>query len=434
MKTLGRLLRILPPILLAVAATVWLVSYAKPPARIEQAEMQTTARTMIATPKPIRLFAQGYGTIRPAWSWQAVAEVAGSITFRHPDLETGNILPAGTKVLEIDPTPYDIAARQAEADLTALMAERDQIAADHTNTTGILEIERERLTLARTDLDRVRALVERGAAPQSRLDDLERATLQLKRAVRELENALSLTPIKTARLDAQIARSQAGLERSKRDLDLTQIVTPQAMRIGKVHVERYQFTQPGTPLVSGDSIDRVEVTAQIPVDAFSRLIGTVADSIDLAQGGQEALLAQLSAELRLVTAPNQTWTGRVLRIENALDAEARSVPVVIAVDHPYEGAAPPRHLPLVPNMYVQATLSAPSKQARIAIPAKAIHNGLVYLRNSEGRLALRDVTPAWQQDDMVVIETGLAAGDEVILDDILPAIPGMRIHSVESSQ
>ncbi len=66
--------------------------------------------------------------------------------------------------------------------------------------------------------------------------------------MRELENALSLTPIKTARLDAQIARSQAGLERSKRDLDLTQIVTPQAMRIGKVHVERYQLPNRARPL------------------------------------------------------------------------------------------------------------------------------------------------------------------------------------------
>lgn len=429
-----RLLQILPPILLAVGATAWLMSNAEPPARVEQPEMSATARTLIAKPQNIPAEAKGYGVVRPAWSWQAVTEIAGAITYRHPDLETGKILPAGTTVLKIDATPYMIAKRQAEADLATLKVDRNQVEIDRTNTTGILNIERERLALSQLDLGRVRALVERGTAPQSRLDELERNTLQMQRVVQELENTLALLPAKAARIDAQIARGQAALDRAERDLTLTRIETPKSIRVGAVHVEQHQFTQPGKLLVTGDSIDRVEVTAQIPVEAFSRLVGSVTDGLDLTQGQQTATLSHIDATLRLVTTNGQSWQGTVQRIENALDPEARSVPVVISVDDPYEGAAPPHHLPLVPNMYVEVALSAPSKTPQIALPAKAVHNGMVYLRDAEGRLALRNITPAWQQGNLVVIQDGLSPGDEVILDDILPAIPGMRILPVEMTQ
>ncbi|MCG7860390.1 hypothetical protein MD537_25640, partial [Flavihumibacter sediminis] len=96
-------------------------------------------------------------------------------------------------------------------DLAALAAEREQIALEQGNTAGLLEIERERLALGQRDLERVRALVERGAAPQSRLDELERNTLQMRRVVQELENALSLTETRVARVAAQIARAEAAV-------------------------------------------------------------------------------------------------------------------------------------------------------------------------------------------------------------------------------
>ncbi|MBR9852408.1 MAG: hypothetical protein GYB27_23890 [Rhodobacteraceae bacterium] len=426
-----RIFYILTPVLLAVAATAWLVSDAKPPERTLQSERLVPARTMLVTPKDMHVIVSGYGSVRPAWSWQATTEIGGTITYRHPDLKTGKIIPAGTKVLEIDTTTYLFAKRQVEADLAALTVDRHQIELDRSQTSAILDIERQRLTLAQRDLERVRTLVKTGASPQSRVDELERATLQMQRAVQELENALALLPTKAARIKAQIARQQVALERAERDLTLTRIVTPRNIRVGTVQVEKHQFIQPGKLLVTGDSVDRIEVTAQIPMASFARLLGSISPAIDLAEGGQAAILQRLEAELRLVTAPEHVWKGTVLRIENALDPTTRSVPVVVAVDHPYEGAAPPRRLPLVPNMYVEALLSSPQASHHIAIPSRAIHDGIVYLRNSEGRLELREVTRAWQQGDLVVIDKGLSAGDEIILDDILPAIPGIRILPAE---
>ncbi|WP_154149356.1 efflux RND transporter periplasmic adaptor subunit [Roseovarius bejariae] len=424
-----RILRLLPPVAVGIGLAVWLISGAEPPERVEGEVRSVTARVLTVTPQEVPPRLHGYGTVRPARSWQAVAEVAGAVTYRHPDLETGKIIPAGTKVLEIDTTRYDLALRQAMADLAALRAERAQIDLEAENTQSIVKIEQDRLALAESDLERVRTLVEQGTAPESRLDEQRRATLLLRRAVRELENTLALVPSRRARLEAQIARAEAGRDRARRELDLTRIETPFAVRIGKVHAERHQFVPAGGPLVTADGTARAEVTAQFPIDGFPRLVGAVAgDGVDLQTADQEAVLGKLDAQLRLVSDMRQTWQARVIRIENALDPQARSVPVVLSVEAPYAGAHPPLSLPLVPNMYVEAILTGPPGAPRVVIPANAVHEGdTVYLRDQQGRLALRTVEVGWRQDGMAVINEGLSEGDEVIVDDVVPALPGLRV-------
>lgn len=428
-----RVLRILPPVAVGLAVAAWLISGAEPPERVTQEVRSVTARTLIVEPEPLRPVLRGFGTVRPARSWQAVAEIAGAVTFRHPDLETGRMIPAGTRVLEIDPTRYRIALRQAEADLAALEAEREQITLEAGNTRRILEIEQTRLDLAEDELDRVGALVDRGAASESRRDDQERTTLQLRRGVQELRNTLDLLPVRTARLEAQVARAEAGLAAARRDLEKTRIETPFDLRVGQVHVERHQFVPAGAPLVTADGIDRAEVTAHLPFDGFPRLMGAAAEGVELTASALESVLSRIDAELRLVSDPGQVWPGRVIRVENALDPQARSVPVVVAVDDPYADARPPMRLPLVPNMYVEAVLTGPAGAPVISLPASAVHEGdTVYLRDAEGRLALREVEIGWRQGGIAVIATGLAAGDEVILDDIVPALPGLPVTVVDA--
>lgn len=432
---LARLLRIVPPLAAGVALAAWLVAQAEPPARVAQAERAVAARTVIATAAPVRPVVRGYGTVRAAQSWQAVAEVSGAVTWRHPELETGNRIAAGTRVLEIDASRYQTALRQVEADLAALRAEVGQLALEADNTGRLLEIEKSRLALAETDLGRVRELVAQGTAPQARLDEQERATLQFRRVVQELENALALIPVRRAGLDARIARAEAAQDSARRDLAMTRIETPFELRVGEVHVERHQFVGPGQPLITADGVARAEITVHVPVEGFPRLMGAAvgADAISFVPGAREAVLDRIEAELRLVSAPGQVWQGRVIRIGNALDPEARSVPVVIAVDDPYADVNPPLRLPLVPNMYVEAVLTGPAMAPRVSVPAEALHQGdTVYLRDADGRLELRAVTLGWRQGDIAVIEAGVEPGEEVIVDDIVPALPGLIVTPAES--
>ena len=288
----------------------------------------------------------------------------------------------------------------------------------------------------RSDLARVRALAEQGTAPQARLDEQTRATLLLRRTVQELENTLALVPVRRAGLDAQIARARAVEARGKRDLRMTRIETPFDLRVGEVHVEQHQFVTSGQPLISANGIAQAEIVSQMPLDSFSRLIGAAAnDGVRFDTEDQAAILERITAVVRLVSDPGQVWPGRIIRIENGLDPQVRSVPAVIAVDKPYEGANPPARLPLVPNMYVEVTLTGPASAPVIVLPAQAVHGGdTVYLRDAKGRLELRRVTVAWTQLGESVIAKGIDAGDEVILDNIVPALPGLRVNVVEPSE
>lgn len=429
------LLKLVPPIALGLATAAWLVSTAEAPARIDQSEHSVVARIVIAEMTRVRTTVRGYGNVQAARNWEAVAEVAGTIVWRHPDLETGNVIGEGTKVLRIDPTSYELAIAQAEADLAALEADAAQLTVDEANTSRLLSLEEDRLTLAQAELARVRDLSERGVAAQSTLDTQERTTLQVRRGVEELRNANALIPSRRARLEAQVARTRTILARARRDLDKTYISAPFDLRVSEVHVERHQFVSAGQFLVAADDIDRAEITALIPVDSFRRLLSGATGNGPMTISDLSERFADIVAEVRLVSDPSQTWTGRLVRVESALDPQARSVPAVIAVDDPYAGANPPLRLPLVPNMYVEVILTGPEEPARITLPDGAIHEGnVVYLRNEEGRLEVRTVSVDWRQSGIVVLDGGIAAGEEVVTNDLMPAIPGMIVEPAEGSE
>jgi multidrug efflux pump subunit AcrA (membrane-fusion protein) len=337
-------------------------------------------------------------------------------------------------VLRIDPADYELALAQSQADLATLEAERAQLASEAENTRRIVALEQDRLALAETDLERTLTLVAQGTAPQSRADEAQRATLLARRTVAELENALALIPSREARIAAQVARSEAAIDRARRSLDRTVLSTPFVLRVTEVNAERFETVAPGRVLIRGDGIAAAEVVAHLPIDSFRRLIGVAAQGMTLADMMRDGPTTLIDVTLSPLSDPSQTWPARVTRIEGALDARARTVPVVVTVDAPYEGADPPRRLPLVPNMQVKLAFSGASLTGAIALPEAALHGGFVRVAGADDLLELRPVTAAFAQDGRVVIAEGLVPGERVVIDDIAPAIPGMALTPVEVLQ
>ncbi|MCB1366005.1 MAG: hypothetical protein KDK02_17985 [Rhodobacteraceae bacterium] len=423
-----------PPVAIGIAAAVWFVRNAPEPARVETALPGLAVRIERVEPRAIRPLARGWGNVRAAESWTALAEVRGQVLWRHPDLEAGELIPAGTRVMEIDPADYKLAIAQAEADLAALKAEAAQIEAEAENTARVLELEQARLAISESDLARIRELVAQGTAAQTRAEDAERAALLARRTVVELQNTLSLTGPRRDRVEAQTARTQAALARARRDLDHTSIVTPYDLRVTSVPTERFQYVNIGQTLLTGDGVTRAEAVAQVPLPAFQRLLrgsDPVRDTLAAIRAGPSS---RIGAEIRLVSDPSQVWPATVSRVEGALDARARTVPVVVTVDSPYANANPPLRPPLLPNMQVEVTLTGNAIADSVAIPDNALHGGFAYVLDSDSRLDLRPVVEAFRQDGLVVIESGLSAGDLLVLDDIAPAIPGMALVPVGDGQ
>jgi multidrug efflux pump subunit AcrA (membrane-fusion protein) len=208
------------------------------------------------------------------------------------------------------------------------------------------------------------------------------------------------------------------------------MTTPFDLRVIDVAVDRFQPVGIGQVLVRGDALDRAEVVVQVPLPAFQRLLfphdapGGTLDSM------REGPAARIAAELHPLSDPSQVWQAEVTRVEAALDPRARSVPVVVSVMRPYADAAPPSRLPLVPNLQVEVTLTGLPLADVLAVPEGALHGDLVYLAAPDDTLVLRPVTVAFRQDGQAVIRDGLSPGDRVVLDDIAPAFPGMRLKPV----
>ena len=424
----------LPPIALGLAAAAWMIATAPGPAQVENEAPALPVRVITAAARDIRPTATIWGNLRSANTWVAVAELQGEVIWRHPDLEPGRLIPAGTDVLRIDPADYELALAQSQADLAALDAEQAQLAAEADNSRRILALEQDRQRLAETDLQRTRTLVAQGNLPQSRADEAERATLLARRTVAELENALALIPSREARITAQVARSEAAIARARRALARTTLTTPFDLRVTEVSAERFQSVAQGQVLVRGDDIASAEVVAHLPIGSFRRLVGNIPPGITLADMMRDVPATQIDVTLSPLSDPAQEWSARVSRIEGALDARARTVPVVVTVDDPYKGADPPRRLPLVPNMQVQLSFAGAPLKGAIAIPEAALHAGMVRVVSADDLLELRPVTAAFGQDGRVIIAEGLVPGDRVVIDDIAPAIPGMKLTPYEATE
>jgi len=421
------------PIVLGGFLAYWMVSGATGPVQHATPPAGLAVRVMAVAEQGIAPAAQGWGNVRAAESWSAVAEVRGQVLWRHPDLEPGKMIAEGTRLLEIDPEDYHLAITQAEADLAVFAAEASQIDAEAANTGRILALEEARLALSEADLARVRELVAQGTAPQSRADEAERATLLARRTVVELQNTLALIPSRRERLVAQQARTEATLARARRDLAHTVVVAPIDLRVTSVQVARFQNVAVGQPLLAGDGIARAEVVLQVPTLTFSRLIQGLAPEGDMLAAMRGTPSSLITAQVHQVSDPGQVWQATVTRIDGALDPRARTVPVVVTVDDPYGGAAPPLRLPLVPNMQVAVTLTGAPLPAQVVIPEAALHGTLVYLADADDRLELRPVTPLFRQDGLAIIAEGLEPGERLILDDIAPALPGLRLTPIETA-
>ena len=404
-------------VFIGVATIANFVSKKQPPARAAVAEAQRPVRIIQAQEYPLMVEAAGFGTAAPSQSWSAVSNVKGTVIYRHPDLESGALLLEGTLLLEVDPAAYELALTEAAAEIASLDAEVAQLQQEQANVTSLLELERQRLELSEADLERTRTLVDSGAIAQSGLDTQLRATLQQRQAVRTLENQINVIPIQLERLATQRDRALAKQAQVARDLEDTRFHAPFDLRISEVNVEKYQYVNPGQVLFSGDGTVASEVVLQVPMQSLRRVLG------ELPNTGDTLDIGSLDADVRLI-GEDQFWQARVIRIANGIDPATRTVRVVLHIPQADSMADPLADPPLPKGMFVKGSIRVQAAQPALVIPQAALHEGQVYLVGADNRLERRDVETAFRQNGLVVITEGLEVGEQVVLDDIVPAIGG----------
>jgi RND family efflux transporter MFP subunit len=413
----SRKLMILPPIAIGVLVLLFMVAGKQPPVQAERGEPTRTVRVIEVPLVELAPMAEGYGQVQPARIWAAVSQVAGRVTYIHPKLRDGEILPEGTELVHIDPKDYELAHAQAQAELAELNAQEK-------NARASLDIEKRNLTLAKNELERIQKLVNKGTASQSKADETERAMLSYSASVQNLQNTLALVPSQRSVLEARLALAA-------RDLEHTVIHAPYDMRVASLKVEADQYVPVGQNLFEGDAVDRVEIKAQVAMSSLRRLfIGRQGMQLNIQRISEEfAEMIALDPVVRLDLGNHVAeWEAEFVRFSDTVDPETRTMGVVVAVDDPFDKVIPGYKPPLSKGMFVNVVLSGKQSMQRVLVPRSAVRANTVYVVDENNRLRRRPVKILFSQDDISVIDEGLEPGERVVVSDLVPAVDGMLLQ------
>lgn len=409
-------LLILPPFALGVGIIVMAMGGGRPPAREEAAEPTRPVRVVEAVSGALTPTVEGYGLIRPSRVWEAVAQVAAPVVWINPEAQTGALLPAGSEIIRLDPTEFEVELAQAEAELEA---GRVKLA----STAASLALEEQSVALLKADLERKRNLFARGAIASLAVETAERAALDAETQAQSLRNTLAETRVNLRVLEARVAAAELDLARAS-------IAAPFDIRVTEKLTEVSQYAAKGAVLLRADGTEAAEATAHIAGGRLGPLVRGSAEAGWMVASGEDARGGPLDLDATVILRRGDhevRWTATVSRVAASIDPLTQTVGIVVSVAAPYASAEPGRRPPLTPNSFVEIQLSGAPIEGRAIIPATAVRQGRVYVASSEDRLEIRAIETGLRQGRFVIVTRGIAPGDRVVVSDLIPAVEGMLL-------
>lgn len=275
--------------------------------------------------------------------------------------EEGDVVAKGTLLAEIDPAPYRVRLAQAE---------------------GQLQQNRAQLKNAETELARYRTLFRQDSIARQQVEAQEALVNQLR---------------------GSLQSNQAQVDDARLQLAWTRIEAPIAGRVGLRRVDA------GNLITSGDGEGIVSIVQTRPIAVMftvpERDLAAVRE--EMARGN----LLQVEAWDR--DDRKHVATGVLRTFDNQIDTATGTVR--LKAEFPNADEA------LFPNQFINVRLAVRSIQDAVTIPADAVQFGsrgsYVYLV-VDGKATLRDVALGASDGIRVVVENGLAGGEQVVLEGL----------------
>ena len=310
------------------------------------------------------------------------ARVSGILLRR--SYEEGRPVRQGQTLFVIDPGPYRAEVQAASADVAE---------------------ERARFSRAERDVARLKPLIE------------ERAVSR-----REYDNAVSTA--EEAR--AAVQSAQARLAQARLDLSYTTVAAPISGASSRAEHSEGSLVGPGAASLL-TRISRVQ-----PIWVRFSASDQVLSGLRRAVAAKEVVSPatnQLEVELVLADESVHPERGRVNFSDSMIDSATGSVEL--------RAELPNVAADLIPGQFVRVRLLGIERPNAILVPQRAVQQGqegkFVYVVGADGKAAPRPVTVGdWLGRDWIV-ESGLAAGDRVIVDGALKVAPGAPVQVVDAA-
>lgn len=284
--------------------------------------------------------------------------------------EEGSKVEIGDLLYEIEPEPFELAVQQAEANVASAAAAE---------------------TLAQQTFERTEELVRRNTSSRASLDEA-RSTL--------------------AQAQAAMKARQAELQTAQLNLGYTKITAPIAGRVGR---SAYSVGN----LVGPESNPLVLLVSQDPVYANFPVPQWLLVQVRKSGRGRDSVYVKL----RLADGSDYAQTGSIEFTDVQATSATDSVLVRAKVPNP-DGLLVDQQL-----VNVQVIQKEPVKKLVISQSALLLDQQGAYALavDDANKVQIKRITVGEQRGSLIVVESGLEAGDQVIVSGHQKARPGAKV-------
>lgn len=339
-------------------------------ATVEVLELERTSHTVTIP---------ATGTVVPANEIGLRAEVGGEVIEVHPNLDPGGIVEPGQVLVRINPADYELALEEAKAQVVRAEYE-------YKVELGQQDVARHSWKMLGGDEEKTSELEE----------ELALRKPHLRKALAELEATR-----------ARVALAELNLKRTRVVCPFRAVVLDRTVAVGAQVNTQTELAR----LIDAEAF-RIEVL--IPADRLEWIV------LPESNGAGAGATIRPSGALQ----DRNLWQGSVIRRLPALETAGRLARLLVEVPDPLAQGS----YPLLLGSFVNVEIEGPLLEGIFVLPRKALREGgVVYLLNSESRLALQQPTVVWSNSEFVFAREGLQEGQRLILTDIASPIPGMKL-------
>jgi membrane fusion protein (multidrug efflux system) len=223
--------------------------------------------------------------------------------------------------------------------------------------------------------------------------------------------------------EADIASAQAELKRTTLNLEYATVTAPISGRIGRALVTEGALVGKNetTHLATIEQLDPVYVN--VTQSSLEQLRLRQYRERVLANNGDDTIPVTVTLE----DGSTYAHTGKLLFSEMSVDEGTGEVLLRAEVPNPDRI--------LLPGMYVRAQLAQGTIQNAVTVPQRAIirnaEGAQVMVINPDNTVALRKIGISYVKNDRWLVDSGLRAGERVVIEGILKIKPGARVNVVE---
>ena len=377
-------------------------NFERPPAPVEVTE--ATSQDV-----PTYLDAIGKTVAREVVSIQP--QVSGRITGIH--FTDGADVQKGQLLFTIDPSPFDVSLKQAQANLSRSTALKKQAEAN-------LAREEAQAKWGLVQVNRYAKLVEQGVVAREQYEEL-RANYDSLKATADAARATVNSAAEAVKVDA------AAVDKAKVDLSYCYIHSPIAGRAGQRLVDMGNVVNPGGSN-SGNGSNGSNGSNGNALLIIEKLDPIYADFTisqnNLTQVQQEMRAGTLKTEVRLPDAPDAMVAGQLTFLDVAVQNTTGQVNLRATI--------PNKDRRFWPGRFVNIRLILSTIHQAVLVPAIAPQNSakgtFVYVVKQDSTAEQRTVSLGQRQGDLIVVEQGVQAGERVITNGQLGVTPGGKVQ------